>query len=185
MGEVRLIAGTLRGRRLRFPDIPDVRPTPDRVRETLFNWLAPIIEGAHCLDLFAGSGALGFEAASRGAARVVMVERDRQLVHYLTQQATTLKAAQVEVHLASAEAYLMRRAEPFDVVFLDPPYTAHALFESCCERLENGGWLAEHAWLYLETAADERTFSFPPAWSPHREQRAGRVGYRLYARHGP
>lgn len=126
-GRIRIIAGQYRGRRIAVPDRPGLRPTPDRVRETLFNWLGQSLEGLACLDLFAGSGALGFEAASRGAARVVMVEHDRAAFEVLRKSQNLLGAKQVELVFDDAFSYLKRTRERFDVVFLDPPFRQNAL----------------------------------------------------------
>src|SRR6185295_7503875 len=126
-GKVRIIAGEFRGRRLAVPSRPGLRPTPDRVRETLFNWLGQWLDGLSCLDLFAGSGALGFEAASRRAARVVMVEHDRDVFSHLKSVKQTIKAAQVELVLGDAFDYLRKAHDRFDLVFLDPPFRQNAL----------------------------------------------------------
>jgi 16S rRNA (guanine966-N2)-methyltransferase len=126
-GRIRIIGGEYRGRRIAVPDRPGLRPTPDRVRETLFNWLGQSLEGLSCLDLFAGSGALGFEAASRGAARVVMVEQDRAAFEVLKKTRDTIGARQVQLVLDDAFNYLKRTEESFDVVFLDPPFGQNAL----------------------------------------------------------
>jgi len=126
-GKIRIIAGEYRGRRIPVPDRPGLRPTPDRVRETLFNWLGQSLAGLSCLDLFAGSGALGFEAASRGAARVVMVEQDRAAFEVLKKTRDTIGAQQVQLVLDDAFNYLKKTEESFDVVFLDPPFGQNAL----------------------------------------------------------
>src|ERR1700682_2440780 len=124
---VRIIGGQWRSRLIKFPPAAQLRPTPDRVRETLFNWLGQRLDGLTCLDLFAGSGALGFEAASRGAARVVMVENDRQAFGALGGYKDLLRATQVELVFGDALDYLRRSKEAFDVVFLDPPFRQNAL----------------------------------------------------------
>src|SRR5690349_15508049 len=126
-GILRIVGGKFRSRRLRVADRPGLRPTPDRVRETLFNWLGQNLAGLACLDLYAGSGALGFEAASRGAARVVLVERDRVAAAALEKSRAELGAAQVEIFAGDADAYLRRSRERFDVVFLDPPFRQNAV----------------------------------------------------------
>lgn len=125
--QVRIIAGCWRGRKLSFAPVAGVRPSPDRVRETLFNWLSPVIRDARCLDLYAGSGALGIEAASRGASSVVLVDSDPQVVNCLREQLQLLGAAQIEVVQSTVEAWLAAPADPFDIVFLDPPSG-----EICC-----------------------------------------------------
>jgi len=174
------VGGEWRGRRLAVLDQPGLRPTPDRVRETLFNWLAPLICGARCLDLFAGSGALGFEAASRGAGRVVMIEKLAKVVRLLHENRLLLNARQVEVVHAEAGPWLgmAGHAEPFDLVFLDPPFSEDLLGPSCA-TLAHGGWLARGARVYLEAPV---TTGFPPlpeGWRLLRDKQAGQVRYGL------
>ena len=175
---VRIIAGKWRGSRLDFPQSDAIRPTPDRVRETLFNWLSDQVRGAHCLDLFAGSGALGFEALSRGADAVVFVERDPRIVRYLRGTLERFECERGAVVLADAWRYLAGRARPFDLVFLDPPFNDHWA-ERACRELAQGGWLAPRALVYLETSLDESPPDLPPGWSLARHGRAGQVGYHL------
>ena len=177
--QVRIIAGRWRGRKLAFPDVGGLRPSGDRVRETLFNWLTPVLPGARCLDLFAGSGALGFEAASRGAARVVMVENNRAAVEALRENRARLGADAVEIVARDALAYLRGAAEPFDIVFLDPPFDLDCL-AGVGRRLQEGGWLAEGARVYVETPADRPPPPLPAAWRPLRARRAGQVAYHLF-----
>ena len=179
--QIRIIGGQWRSRRLEFPDAPGVRPTPDRVRETLFNWLAPMLPGARCLDLFAGSGALGIEALSRGAAEVVFVERDPAAVRALRDNLARLKAENGRVELAEALTWLRQPATPFEIVLLDPPFGA-GLLEPVCAALEAGGWLQATAWIYLEAEAGWRPASLPAHWTLHREKTAGMVAYRLARR---
>lgn len=151
-GKVRIIAGQWRGSRLDVPDAAGLRPSSDRVRETLFNWLQAEIGGARCLDLFAGSGALGFEAASRGAAKVVMIERDAAAVASLRATAARLGARQVEIVAADALAWLAGPASnQFDIVFVDPPFAA-GILPAVLEVLPR--WLAPRAWLYIESGRD-------------------------------
>ncbi|HHH39567.1 MAG TPA: 16S rRNA (guanine(966)-N(2))-methyltransferase RsmD [Sedimenticola sp.] len=179
---VRIIGGRHRGRRLAFPDLPGLRPTPDRVRETLFNWLQPQLSGAACLDLFAGSGALGLEAASRGAGRVVMLDRSPLAVAALRRNVEQLGLdGQVTVIRADALAWLEGPAEPFDILFLDPPF-AEGLLEPGCRALEEGGWLAPGARIYLERALKGPAPGLPGDWAVLREKRAGQVCYQLLAR---
>jgi len=177
--KVRIIAGRLRGSKLEVPDRPGLRPTPDRVRETLFNWLAPRIEGAHCLDLFAGSGALGLEAISRGAASAVLVERDPALAASLRAAVARLGATGSEVRCVDALAFLAGPATPFDVVFVDPPFDA-GLWSEVAARLAEGGWLAPGAVVHVEWPVD-REPKLPPTWRVHREGRAGAVRHALHA----
>src|SRR5258705_7608832 len=166
---VRIIAGKWRSRLVSFPPAAQLRPTPDRVRETLFNWLGQRLDGLSCLDLFAGSGALGFEALSRGARRVVMVERDRAAAAALRASAKKLDAANLEIVESDAMRFLQRPAERFDVVFVDPPY-AENLVPVVIERL--APHLAEGARVYTESADP---IDLPPGWHPLREDRAGAV----------
>ena len=184
---VRIVGGRWRGRRVSFAPVPGLRPTPDRVRETLFNWLQPVIEGARCLDLFAGSGVLGLEAASRGAARVVLVERDLRVVRVLEEQVRVLGSSAVRVVHAEARTWLARdpkpsAPEPFDVVFLDPPFADPELPAACIGLLEDGGWLRADARIYLEADARTPLPALPPSWSLLRSRRAGQVAYHLALR---
>ena len=178
--QLRIIAGAWRGRKLVFAPVTGLRPTPDRVRETLFNWLGLSVHGARCLDLFAGSGALGLEAASRGAAAVVLVDSDPLVARTLQEQVGVLDARQVRIVRAACERYRQGTAEPFDLVFLDPPYRQGAL-PGCMELLEQRGWLATDAWIYLEA---ERGLvpPFPANWEPYRSKTTEQVGYHLVRR---
>lgn len=173
-GRLRIIGGQWRSRRLPVPHAPGLRPTPDRVRETLFNWLQPVLPGARCLDLFAGSGALGFEAASRGAARVVMVERDARLAAHLREQVAALGAEQIEVQARDGLGYLRQCEEGFDLVFLDPPYRQGLLMDAI-ECLERPGLLRPGARVYLEHESDASAPKLPEGWEVLRETRAGDV----------
>ncbi len=179
--ELRIIGGHWRGRRLRFPPVRDLRPTPDRVRETVFNWLQGVLPGARCLDLFAGSGALGFEAVSRGALSAVLVDDDARVVAVLGENVRLLMAAHVRVVRAEALAYLKQPGRPMDVVFLDPPYRSR-LLEPCARLLEENGWLAAGAHLYVEAAAMSGPPALPETWRLVRSRRAGQVGYHLAVR---
>jgi 16S rRNA (guanine966-N2)-methyltransferase len=134
---LRIVGGRWRGRKLAFPPLESIRPTPDRVRETVFNWLQFDIDGARCLDLFAGSGALGFESLSRGAAHTVFVEREAKIGRYLRDTLAHLQAANAEVVVTDAVHWLQRAGSPFDVVFLDPPF-ASGILPEVCRRLEEG-----------------------------------------------
>ena len=172
-GRVRIVGGRWRSRLIDVPARPDLRPTPDRVRETLFNWLGQRLEGCACLDLYAGSGALGFEAASRGAARVVMVEADRAVLAALRRSRERLQAEQVEIVAGDALEYLVRPGERFDVVFLDPPFRQNALpslLVKLAPRLRPG------ARVYLEAAGAVEP-SAP--WRELKRARAGQVSYQL------
>jgi 16S rRNA (guanine966-N2)-methyltransferase len=177
-GAVRIIGGRWRGTRLAVADAPGLRPTADRVRETLFNWLQPGLPGARVLDLFAGSGALGFEALSRGAREAVLVERDPQLAEALRDVAARLQAGdQAQVVRADALAWLGAPLHGrFDLVFLDPPFDA-ALWPEVLARLPP--WLSEDAWLYVETPL-AAVVPLGSEWSPHREGSTREVRYALY-----
>jgi 16S rRNA (guanine966-N2)-methyltransferase len=176
--QLRIIGGEWRGRRLSFPDAAGLRPTADRVRETLFNWLQGNIHGRRCLDLFAGSGALGFEAASRGAAEVVMVEAVPRVAEALRGNVELLGADAVRVEVRRAEAFLQSPAQPFDLVFLDPPF-GKALLEPVLRELVAGGWLNPGARLYMECEAELGEPVLPDGYIFLRRGRAGQVTYFL------
>ncbi len=207
---MRIIGGSWRGRRVRFPDSPGLRPTPDRVRETLFNWLAPSIADARCLDLFAGSGALGLEALSRGAREAVFVEQAFAPAQMLGEQLRRLcgdgpggspgaylpggsggsgrvPVAGGRIVQMSAERFLTAPGEPFDVVFLDPPFGLEVLPEYV-RLLDAGGWVRSGGWIYLESARSAGPPSLPVHWELVKSKSAGEVGYHLaraHARVGP
>ena len=178
---IRIIGGSMRGRRWRFPDIADVRPTPDRVRETLFNWLGPRIVGSRCLDLFAGSGALGLESLSRGAAAVVFVEQHAAIARALGALMTEWNVQGAQVSRSDAFSYLRGTPQPFDIVFLDPPFAA-GLVGPAAAQLEQRGWLAPGALIYTECAARETRPEVPSGWQALKAKQAGEVGYHLFAR---
>lgn len=177
---VRIIGGRHRGRKLPFPDIPGLRPTTDRVRETLFNWLQPRLPGARCLDLFAGSGALGLEAASREAGRVVMLDRAPAVVEQIRRNIGLLGLGHTTVEQANALEWLKSPGDSFDIVFIDPPFS-DSLVEPCCQLLEQLGWLRSEACIYIERDASKPPPRLPPNWSPLHEKRAGQVSYQLFA----
>ena len=181
-GKIRIIAGRWRGRRLEVADKSGLRPTSDRIRETLFSWLSPLLQGARCLDLYAGTGALGFEAASRGAGAVTLVEKDRELVSKLDQHVISL-AAQAVVHTAHADAmtWLHRAQTAYDIVFLDPPFGGDSL-DVVPQILETGLWLSAEAAIYLEMPTDRRADQLPANWQVVREKTAGRVRFCLARR---
>jgi 16S rRNA (guanine966-N2)-methyltransferase len=154
---------------------PDLRPTPDRVRETLFNWLQPLIQGANCLDLFTGSGALGFEALSRGAASVTMVEQNRKDADSLKRQAEILGASGHNIVCEEAINYLSSSTEQFDIVFLDPPFTKN-LLQKTCETLLNKGHLRSGARVYVESDSE---ISIAAPYTILKQARAGKVHYAL------
>ncbi len=176
-GCVRIIGGAWRRRLLEFPALDGLRPTPDRVRETVFNWLAPFLPGAVCLDLFAGSGAFGFEALSRGAVRVVLVENDARAVAALRANAARLGAGAAEILQADALVFLEGPVEPFDVIFLDPPY-ASGLLAASLREIAARGWIKPEGFIYLEARAGE-TPELPAGWEAVRSKTAGQVSYHL------
>jgi 16S rRNA (guanine966-N2)-methyltransferase len=178
-GRVRIVAGKWRGRFLTVADVPGLRPTPERIRETLFNWLAPRIEGSHCLDLFAGTGVLGLEALSRGAADVILVERSAAAVRALRNSIEALDAGHATIHEGDAWEFLRGRGEgSHDIVFLDPPYADERLGEACSLLAENG-WLAANAVVYYEQLRGREPPVLPEGWNVLREKTAGNVRYCL------
>lgn len=180
---MRIIGGEYRRRLLPILDSPGLRPTPDRVRETLFNWLAPVTPGARVLDLFAGTGALGLEALSRGAAEALFIERESQIAQSLKANLDTLGATpRARVKVADAQAFLAAGPPDearFSLVFLDPPFH-QGLVEPCCARLEQE-WLTAEAWVYVESETGLQ-WQAPLNWTLHREVRAGDSTGRLYHR---
>lgn len=181
-GQLRIIGGEWRSRRLSFPEAPGLRPTTDRVRETLFNWLAPHVEGARVLDPFAGSGALLLEALSRGAARGLALELNPAAAAALRDNLALLRAGNAEVRLGDALQQLQGAgAEPFDLVFLDPPFHQELLVPAC-RLLEERGWLAADAWIYTESESAPSGLGLPGNWRLHREKHAGQVHYALWQR---
>src|SRR6266513_792587 len=178
---VRIIGGTWRGRKVRFPASAAIRPTPDRVRETLFNWLGTRTPGARALDLFAGSGALGLEALSRGASHVTFVEQDEAAVRALLAE---WQAGDARVVRADALRYLAGEARPFDLVFLDPPFASELLGEAA-RLLEERHWLKPGALIYVECAARAGLPPLPAPWRALRAKQAGEVGYHLFAHTAP
>lgn len=179
-GQLRVIAGKWRSRKLAFPQQQNLRPTPDRVRETLFNWLQADVPGSRCLDLFAGSGALGFEAASRGAAEVVMIEHRRDTASALNRNIDVLDAGNIQLVISDALDWLRMNQHRFDIVFLDPPYKA-GLLGQCCEILQSGQSLEEHAKIYVEHALGDDDIVIPDSWECLRRKSAGQVTYKLYS----
>jgi len=175
---LRIIGGEWRGRKLRFADGEGLRPTTDRVRETLFNWLAPLIHGARCLDLFAGSGALGLEALSRGAGEMVFVDNNPAAIAALKENLALLKVDNAAVIRGDALAYLRGEARTFDVVFLDPPFRRD-LLQPAIKLLGEQPWLAEGARVYLELESEEPLPELPSGWEVLRSKQAGQVAYHL------
>lgn len=178
--QLRIIGGQWRSRKLAFPSVDGLRPTGDRIRETLFNWLNFSLPGARCLDLFAGSGALALEALSRGAGHTVMIERHPAAARQLRVNCTSLQA-DAEVIEADTLQWLQDRAtEAFDLVFLDPPFDAE-LQEPVSQQLEAGGWLTDNAHIYIESPSSQ-SIAIPDNWQLLKEKIAGQVAYRLYQR---
>lgn len=175
---VRIIAGKWRGRRLKVAEVKDLRPTPDRVRETLFNWLAMRVPGAYCLDLFAGTGVLGFEALSRGAAFCVMVDQSREVITQLKEVAATIGADNIDIYQGLMPKQLRSVERPFDIVFLDPPYQENLLLP-CCTYLEEHGYLAVNAYIYLEASHAIKDNELPTHWHIIKKGKAGQVFYHL------
>lgn len=180
-GKIRIIGGQWRGRKLQVPNQLGLRPTPARLRETLFNWLAMDLPGRCCLDLFAGSGALGIEAASRGAQKVWLIEKESHIVTGLKQQITSLKTNNLEIVCADALNFLEKTPFHFDVAFLDPPFDS-PLLKTCCHLLEQKGWLSQDALIYLETDRHLGMPVLPPNWQMIRGQNAGQVSGFLVVR---
>ncbi|MBQ0742140.1 MAG: 16S rRNA (guanine(966)-N(2))-methyltransferase RsmD [Pseudomonas sp.] len=180
--QLRIIAGEWRSRRFTFTEQPGLRPTPDRVRETLFNWLSGRIEGSRCLDPFAGSGALTLEALSRGAAYALACDSSRDVVNTLRGHLQTLGCTHADIQQQDALAFLASSPEkPYDLVFLDPPFHQGLLAPSCA-ALEANGWLTANAWIYTESELRPTQLERPANWSLHREKRAGQVWYSLWQR---
>jgi 16S rRNA (guanine966-N2)-methyltransferase len=181
---LRIIGGAWRGRKLRFPAGAAIRPTPDRVRETLFNWLGAATRGARCLDLFAGSGALGLEALSRGAAHVTFVEVNEAAARALRARLVEWQASDARVERADALRYLAGAAQSYDIVFLDPPF-ASRLLPRAAALLEERRWLSDGARIYVECAARQGAPPVPESWQPLRAKQAGEVGYHLFVHAAP
>ncbi|MEQ6885551.1 16S rRNA (guanine(966)-N(2))-methyltransferase RsmD [Salicola sp. Rm-C-2C1-2] len=179
-GQVRLIGGDWRRRTLSFPVVDGVRPTPDRVRETLFNWVMPFLAGSHCLDLFSGSGALGLEALSRGAASVTFVEHSPRLASALSQNLSTLNTR--SGYVVNQDVLKWLRAPEFQesvrIVLMDPPFRAD-LIDPVCSTLAASGLLADNARIYIEHES-EHAPSVPPEWALVRRKQAGQVAYSLF-----
>ncbi|EPG0610221.1 16S rRNA (guanine(966)-N(2))-methyltransferase RsmD [Vibrio fluvialis] len=180
-GQVRIISGLWRGRKLPVHDAEGLRPTTDRVKETLFNWLAQDIPHAKCLDLFAGSGGLGFEAASRQAEKVTMLEMNPQAFAQLKTNIAALKASTIEAFNTDTLAYLKQPGQAYDVVFIDPPFR-QGLLQETVQLLEQNGWLAANAMIYIESEKELPLTELPESWQLYREKLAGQVCYRLFER---
>jgi len=180
----RIIGGQWRGRKLGFGDEPGLRPTPDRVRETLFNWLQPVICGARCLDLFAGSGALAFEALSRDAHNVTLIDANRNVIATLNKNIELLNIKNTHLILADASeicASKNKQQQNFDIVFLDPPYNKD-LITRCCEGLENNNFLAPITHIYIEAEYQVTEAMLPDTCHVLHSKKAGNVNYHLIKR---
>jgi len=181
-GFVRIISGLWRGRKLPVHDAQGLRPTTDRVKETLFNWIAQDVPRAKCLDLFAGSGGLAFEAASRQADKVTLIELNPTAFKQLQTNIAALNASNLNPINSDALNYLKQQGTPHDVVFIDPPFR-QGLLNEVIQLLEQNGWLAEHAVIYVETEKELSLDGVIPAhWHLHREKTAGQVSFRLFNR---
>ncbi|CAM3154617.1 16S rRNA (guanine(966)-N(2))-methyltransferase RsmD [Vibrio rarus] len=180
-GSIRIISGLWRGRKLPVHDAEGLRPTTDRVKETLFNWIASDIPNARCLDLFAGSGGLGFESASRQAAEVTLIELNATAFQQLQKNASTVKATNINVLNQNSLNFLKQPAKPYDIVFIDPPFRQGLLAESI-ELLESNGWLNSQALIYIETEKELQMPTLPNNWQLHREKVAGQVRFQLFIR---
>ncbi len=177
-GKIRIIAGKWRGRKLDVIDSPGLRPTPDRLRETLFNWIQQEIVGARCLDLFAGTGVLAFEALSRGAAEVIMVESNPKIIESLKQHAETLGSENHTIQLADAIIWLKQGIKGFDIIFLDPPF-GQGYIEKCCATIIEESLLNDNGLVYIES---EKNITVPSAWKIKKQTKAGRVQSKLIER---
>lgn len=179
--KLRIIAGEWRSRVIVFDDAPGLRPTPARVRETLFNWLQADVAGSRCLDLFAGSGALGFEAASRGAKHVLQVENNAKTCQKLKENAVALKATQLEIVQADVLTFLNGCQESFDLIFIDPPF-GQGLIEPVCQQIARADLLLPFGKIYIETERNLKLDGLPAHWQPLKQKVAGDVSYNLYQR---
>lgn len=176
---IRIIGGQYRGKKLHFPEVEGLRPTPDRVRETLFNWLMHDIRDARCLDAFAGSGAIGFEAYSRGAGKVVLLEQEPSAYANLLKQALAFDSTKLIVRKTDALEYLLKANEQFDIVFLDPPFAKNVL-PQCLESLANPNLLVNGGLLYIESP--QEVIVEKSIWKQLKLKQAGQIVYGLYKR---
>jgi len=185
--QLRIIAGKWRGRKLTFVDSQGLRPTLDRVRETLFNWLQPVIYNARCLDLYSGSGALGFEALSRGALEVTMVDNNRQVYQQLKNNLQLLNCENANTECMDAIDFLSKQSnirpadKKYQIVFLDPPFNQN-LLDKCCQQLEQQQLLAEESYIYIEAEQDLELTNIPENWQKIKEKKTGQLAYYLFYR---
>lgn len=177
-GSIRIIAGKHRGRKLPVVLADGLRPTTDRVKETVFNWLMPYVQDSHCLDCFAGAGSLGFEALSRGAEQVTFVELNKNAASQLTKNKLLLKADNTEVINQDILTFLTNAPQQYNLVFLDPPFRKQFIVE--IEQQLNSGWLLDGAIIYVEAETELSQQHLPTSWQLLKEKIAGQVAYRLY-----
>ncbi|WP_255306583.1 16S rRNA (guanine(966)-N(2))-methyltransferase RsmD [Gilliamella sp. wkB112] len=182
-GAIRIIGGKWRGRKLSVLDKPGLRPTTDRVKETLFNWLMPVLHNSICLDCFSGSGSLGFEAASRGATSVTLLEKDKQVAQQLAKNKQLLASNVISIFQTDTLIWLSKAAlTQFDIVFIDPPFH-HSLVAQTVNQLEEHNWLKPSAYIYIETEIEHNVMAYIPTnWRLHREKTAGQVHSHLFIR---
>lgn len=183
-GFIRIISGKWRGRKLPVLNSQGLRPTTDRVKETLYNWLMPVVQNAHCLDCYSGSGSLGFEAISRGASKAVLLEKNSAVINQLKLNCHSLKANNIEIIQSDTLDWLNKPAiQPFNLVFIDPPFH-QKLAEATCLKLDKNGWLTAGAYIYIETELQNNTLTqqIPANWQLYREKITGQVHSRLYIR---
>jgi 16S rRNA (guanine966-N2)-methyltransferase len=177
--KLRIIGGEWRSRLIVFDDAPGLRPTPARVRETLFNWLQFDVPNSRCLDLFAGSGALGFEAASRGAKQVLQVENNPNTCQRLRQNCEALASDRVKVVQMEVQAFIRTCHEPYDLIFLDPPF-GQGLIQPICQQLAQAGLLTPYGKIYLEAERKLQLDGLPKSWQRLKHKVAGEVSFNLY-----
>lgn len=177
-GAIRIISGKYRGRKLPVLDAEGLRPTTDRVKETVFNWLMPYIQDSVCLDCFAGSGGLGFEALSRGAEKVTFIELNKSAAQQIQNNLRQIGANNADVINKDALSFLNTQAQSFDLVFIDPPFRQE-LINKTLSALEQG-WLADDALIYIEMESEQTKLNIPVNWILLKEKKAGQVIYALY-----
>jgi len=177
--KIKVIGGQWCSRVLTFMDSPGLRPTPSRIRETLFNWLQFDLVGSHCLDLFAGSGALGIEALSRGASSVTQIEKDAGVCQCLRTNKKQLAAEKLQIIEMDVQQYLQSRGKAFDLVFIDPPF-GQGLVDVTCQTLAGKGWLADQAKIYIEAERSWHLSAIPDNWQLLKDKQAGEIRYQLF-----
>lgn len=181
-GQLRIIAGEWRGRKLPVADLPGLRPTSDRIRETVFNWLTPYLPDAEVLDCFSGTGALSFEALSRGAASAVLIEKAAPAAQALKNNLTTLKTSRAQVIHADSLQWLQQPApKKFDLVFLDPPFRM-GLLEQACQLLDANGYLHDDSLIYIEVEKELTPLPVPASWRPLKSKTGGQVSFSLWSK---